>query len=674
MVKKVKIDSKGIKNRLKAYKPFKSIAEYIWNGFDAGATKIDVELLGIDDLGNIDSLKITDNGSGIDFRLLTDKFKPVLKSEKKEFNVQTSINAVSTALIHGQHGLGRLTFYHLSRRVKWLTTYSKGDSFFEYTIDVNSDSLDSYDESDEVATNSKSKGTAVVFNDIDKKFSKQYFDSNVKPFLQKEFCWFLELNKDNNFSININGVPLDYEGIVGERESRTVMISEYEFDVSYIRWKSAPNRQASRYIFVDAGLEVKHWQTTRFNRKKDSFHHSLNIKSKYFNNFIVGNKLDEIDKFNSSTADDVFKELIFELEKLLRSKRQPLLIKFAQELVEDYERNNIFPDFDSKDKYEVLKANDLKSTVKSLYEIEPAIFKDLNKTQKKTFVAFLNLMLTGSEIENLFSILEGIVNIDSEQREQFAKQLKVTKLGNIIESIDLLVDRKRSVEDLKNLVFDRTLYAREIPHLQDKMEKCYWLLGEHLTLVTAAEPKFQAALDRYSYILRGEKNNDPEQVTGEHRLKEMDLFLTSRTIYSQKIENIVVELKHPTNIRLGKKEIDQVFNYYNQIKSIDGFNTNEENWKFYLIGNRYDGSEFIEEQIANLKHYGEKHLAYRGKYDVYVVLWDDLFTDFEIKHDFLLDKLSIQRDRLIENESLLLADDFANVERSSDQNFVLDMK
>ena len=105
-----------------------------------------------------------------------------------------------------------------------------------------------------------------------------------------------------------------------------------------------------------------------------------------------------------------------------------------------------------------------------------------------------------------------------------------------------------------------------------------------------------------------------------------------------------------------------------QIKSIDGFNTSQETWKFYLIGNKYDGSEYIEDQISNLKHLGEKYLAHRGKYDIYVVLWEDLFTDFEIKHNFLLDKLSIQRNNLIEDEKLLLADDFADIERSSDQS------
>ena len=39
---KVEVNAKGIKNRLKSVKPQKSIAEYIWNGFDAGANSIDI--------------------------------------------------------------------------------------------------------------------------------------------------------------------------------------------------------------------------------------------------------------------------------------------------------------------------------------------------------------------------------------------------------------------------------------------------------------------------------------------------------------------------------------------------------------------------------------------------------------------------------------------------------
>jgi len=33
---KVEVNTSGIKRRLKTVQPFKAIAEYIWNGFDAG--------------------------------------------------------------------------------------------------------------------------------------------------------------------------------------------------------------------------------------------------------------------------------------------------------------------------------------------------------------------------------------------------------------------------------------------------------------------------------------------------------------------------------------------------------------------------------------------------------------------------------------------------------------
>jgi len=662
---KVEVDTKGIKNRLKSYKAFKAISEYVWNGFDAGASEVNIDFACDEQIGNINSLNISDNGSGIDALLLKDKFKPVLKSEKKDLQDNNS-----SSLLHGKNGLGRLTFYHFSNSATWTTTYKKDNTYQKYSIKVNSDTLDDYEETEPQSCSDPKSKTIVSFHGFDVKFSKQYFDSHVVTFLKKEFCWFLELNKDLGICIKINGSPLDYESLVGDRDFKEITISDYDFKVHYTRWRLAPNNQPSRYIFTSSNAITKHFQTTKFNRKGDCFHHSLTIKSDYFDNFIVGKQNGTKDHFNTSAIDDEFKGLIKELDSFVRGKRSPLLRLFAKELVEEYEKGGIFPKFNSNDKYELLKAEDLKTTVKSLYEIEPAIFKELNKTQKRTFVGFLSLILCGSEIDDLFNILENIVELNSAQREQFSKQLNVTKLGNIIDSIDLIIDRKRSVEDLKNLVFDKTLYSREVPHLQKKMEKCYSLLGEHLQLVTAAEPKFQEALDRYSYLLRGENitQADREMVQGEHKLKEMDLFLTTRTIYNDKIENIVVELKHPMNIKLGKKEMDQVFNYYNQIKSIDGFNTSQETWKFYLIGNKYDGSEYIEDQIINLKHLGEKYLAHRGKYDIYVVLWEDLFTDFEIKHNFLLDKLSIQRNNLIEDEKLLLADDFANIERSSDQS------
>ena len=71
----VQITSTGIRNSLKKYTALKSICEYIWNGFDAKATQINVEIMQ-NELESISYIKISDNGYGIDNELLNDKFRP----------------------------------------------------------------------------------------------------------------------------------------------------------------------------------------------------------------------------------------------------------------------------------------------------------------------------------------------------------------------------------------------------------------------------------------------------------------------------------------------------------------------------------------------------------------------------------------------------------------------
>ena len=61
----------------------KAICEYIWNGFDANATRVDIEF-STNDLGGITELKIKDNGDGIDRSTLDQTFGCFQDSIKKK--------------------------------------------------------------------------------------------------------------------------------------------------------------------------------------------------------------------------------------------------------------------------------------------------------------------------------------------------------------------------------------------------------------------------------------------------------------------------------------------------------------------------------------------------------------------------------------------------------------
>lgn len=188
-------------------------------------------------------------------------------------------------------------------------------------------------------------------------------------------------------------------------------------------------------------------------------------------------------------------------------------------------------------------------------------------------------------------------------------------------------------------------------------------MGEQYQVLTAEEPDFNEALRRHTYLLRGEKLS--ESVDHEFANREMDLFMVRQRYDNNTIEHIVVELKHPTNVRLGKKQIDQIYDYYQAIKSIDQFNASNMKWKFYLIGNKFDGSHYIEDLIGNFKGKGDYGLAHKGEYEIYVRTWSEVFADFDLKHNFLNEKLNVEKEK-IQVDIYSSADDIVANTRSSD--------
>ena len=114
----IQITSEGIQKNLRKVKSYDAICEYIWNGFDAGASVIDIEIKE-NKFGTINFLSIKDNGSGINFSELPQKFKPFNNSEK----YQNRENNLHHSIPHGKNGVGRLTFFSFATDAEWNTVY-----------------------------------------------------------------------------------------------------------------------------------------------------------------------------------------------------------------------------------------------------------------------------------------------------------------------------------------------------------------------------------------------------------------------------------------------------------------------------------------------------------------------------------------------------------------------
>ncbi len=636
MKKEAKITSKGIKKVLKNYTPSSSFAEYIWNGFDAKATQIEINFES-NELGRIEYLQVKDNGIGIDLENLAYKFDNFYDSEK---SIQLQ-SPKHSSILHGKNGVGRLTFFTLANYAKW-TTFYENKGIQGGTIEISAENLKVYNDT-LIKESSKFTGTTVHFTNL--LINQTTLEQELIPYLRKEFCWFLELN--TQYSIKINGIDLEYSDLKADEDSFEIKKNGEVFKIKYVQWSESLNKEHSKFYFQDSDGKEIYKNFTTLNKKGDYYYHSIYIESDFFSNFDFekNEESNQTSLFSKVKSSPEYKYLIKRLNEYLRSKRKPYLRAYAEKLVDDYEQDGIIPTYNNS--WEQIRSKELKDTIIGLYEVQPKIFTNLNIEQKKIFVQFMDLLLDSNERENIFKIIEGVTQLEPEEREDLSNILHKTSLSRVVNTIKLIEDRYKTYYQLKELVFNEELGAKEIPHLQDLIENHYWLFGEEYHLVTAAEPKFEEALKRYIYKTTGEVIETKIDHVDKNR--EMDIFACRQHKKESKIENIVLELKHP-KVKLGEKEYSQVMKYLSVISSRPEFNAPNMSWKFYLVGNKFNTSQFIERQIKTNKTHGEESLVYNedGRIKIYVKTWSEIFTEFELRHNFLDERLKLEREKLYE--------------------------
>lgn len=416
---KVNITSKGIQKVLKNYNEKQAIAEYIWNGFDANADTIKLDYTA-NALGLLESLTIADNGYGINFDRLQQKFDPFFESEK-------SLQIVApkhTSKMHGRNGVGRLTFFTFAHNATWQTTYQSEEGFRYGEIQISTGGLNSYSHDFTAQpTSTGNTGTTVLFTNL--RISEQEMQELVLPFLINEFCWFIELNKHKNYSIVVNGEVLTVSTNIKSLEEFNLFYpdSNVNFKIKYVHWKENLHKELSKYYFLAGGEEIYKDYTT-LNKKSDDYFHSIYIDSDFFRDFDFKSFENEgqVAIFGAAKSSPEYRFLIKELTTYLKEKRKPFLKEYANRLIETYEQDEIFPAYaDEKETHKQKPA--LVNLIKALYEIEPKLFSSLNTDQKKVQVRLINLLLQSNQEEQLFELFNGMIELEVEEQEELASLL-----------------------------------------------------------------------------------------------------------------------------------------------------------------------------------------------------------------------------------------------------------
>ena len=405
---KIQITSKGIRAALKKYTPYQSLTEYIWNGFDAQAQEIKINYTA-NELGNIEMISINDNGYGIPHSKLQDKFEPLFESKKAlENKLKKNLSA-----IHGKNGIGRLTFFTFARNASWKTVYNENEKNLTYEIYANAENINLYTGVNATPhQTTQSTGTTVTFSGIHA-LTAPLLEEKFQEFILKEFAWFLALNEKRNFIITINGTPVDFKKNIADSEKFELAHAESEtiFSLFYVRWDHKLNNEPSRYYYLNSQHKECWKEPTAIKNKGEQFYHSFFIESPYFDDFSFqsANADKQEPLLNGTRRDSQFRFLRKKMANILRIKRRPFLKGFAEQLLTEYEEKNILPNNASEN---------LKQTIKILYEMQPRIFTSLNTEQKKILVGLLEIILKNKVTNEMSEFLSTIVELSFEEQKE----------------------------------------------------------------------------------------------------------------------------------------------------------------------------------------------------------------------------------------------------------------
>ncbi len=528
-LKTLKINEQSIKTELKSYedKPYKCLFEYVWNSFDAGATKVDVQFdIPTEGIGYVNNIKIIDNGKGWDFynNLNTETF---LSSSKSQ------INATNKTLPKGKFGRGRYSFVWIAESI--------GISSKKQKITLN------HSTKIEMEPISKSvQGTEVEFFGIYQNLSDCLIaESNLQKELLLEFGWFLAENE--NYKIQINTNELDVSQNIKElREIETVNFPDKireqlddNFKIKIILWDKKPTEYSKFYFLDEKNIEIFK-QNTGLNKKGDEFWHSVYITSSLFKNITTIDDEDEEQStldFGDKKIKRLKKQVILHIKNELTLVRKPYLIEQSEYLLDELKEENIIPELTDFGIYDEQSYGDL---IKTIYTITPSLFTGKGVAEKKFICAtFAGLLSTQDDIL-IKTILEQLQELTEEEKQDLIDILNRSSLSNIVKTIKEIDHRLDVLGKLKFLISEHEKETLEVKHLQKILDQNFWLFGEQFRLFSSTEGALKSVLMKYAKEILEIEN--PELTTQPNG--EVDLFLTKTEDVGERIQkNIVVELK-----------------------------------------------------------------------------------------------------------------------------------
>ena len=468
-LEKLKINEQSIKTELSSYenKPYKCLFEYIWNSFDAGATKVELKFnLPDSGFGLVENVKIIDNGSGweIDNPEVTNNFISSIK-----------INVKNKTLPKGKIGRGRYAFIWIAEKINILSHDKK--LVLQHNTNI-----------EKTTTQNNVDGTEVYILGITNDFSAILSGTeSLNRELLLEFGWFLASNP--NYKILLNDKIVDVRNNIKEEKifdkndfSEDVKQHLNDiFKVKVVLWDLKPSEYSQYYFLNENNIEIFK-QHTGLNKKKDDFWHSVYISSTLFEG------LGDLDEDNSEQQEfdlgnekikKIKNKVVQEIREKLILLRKPYLVEQSDIVLRELKNDKLIPHLSDFGIYDEESYDDL---LKTIYTITPSLFVGKSDNEKKFICAtFAGLLSTQDDIL-IKRILEQLQELTKEEQKDLLDILTRTSLSNVIKTIKEIDHRLDVLDKLKILISEHEKDTLEVRHIQKILDENFWIFGEQFRL------------------------------------------------------------------------------------------------------------------------------------------------------------------------------------------------
>ena len=640
------ITDHGIKNLFKKFEPYKCLFELTWNGFDAEATEININIIETP-LGGLELVEIIDNGIGIDVKNTKNNFGKFNESSKK-----------ADADKHGSHGKGRLSFHKLSSSATWHTKRN------DYSAHIKIDALDTKNfeytftnkEQCHKSLRNFKTGTCVELSHFNGKTLP--VELELRKLLSEEFGWRLAINPSLKLFLQGKEIPIPEHEIYHE----TINVGDIYFDLTLIRWEKKPSSEKSyNYLLGPNQITIKK-DLSKFNNKL-KFYSSTFISSEFLMDYDP--REIEIDPKVLAKA-EVLNQLKPKILEFQSRIYQDFLRRFVDQQIEAFDEKGFFPLHSrTNSRFSEWQKENTKSVIRDIYISDPKLFSSLNEKQTKVLIRLIDRLLVSNENDSLFEVLDSVLDLEQGQLESFSKQIKRTKLENIVSTIEELQKREFAIKKLREIIENRFSEIKETPDLQLIIENNTWLFGPQYETIGAEEDDFNKTAKSLREKIKGINSIESSDVDEDSEIdgvkRQVDLFLARRKPAfdgsgNQIYKCVIVEIKRP-GISLNKKHLEQLEDYRDIIEKHPSFSASNMTFDLLLIGRKISKDDVrIRQRLNDHKEKGEFGLVSTGRIKCYVKDWFSIFNEFELTNSYLIEKLTTKLEDLSSEATVTLVD------------------